>query len=166
MYANKDYRNSDAKGLTSYISRDEHQLMNRSGEEMGGDEQEEFIEKSEKHKYNEQWVISPENGDELSDDELSLAARKTMSDHLENRPTADYCFAVHRDTENPHVQVAVTGEKSDLWTESDDLQRFREAAIEHTNEQEESIEAEIMNEHESEQSEQHEQDQGQSRGLR
>lgn len=162
MYSSKDYRDSDAGRLTSYISRGENQLKNRHGEPMTGEEQEEFLEKSEQHQYEEQWVISPANGDELSDEELSLAARKTMTEHLSDRPTADYCYSVHRDTENPHVQVAVTGDKSDLWTEQHDLDQFEERAIEHTREREQSreqeLEQELVQEHDLEQD--HQQDRG------
>jgi hypothetical protein len=136
MYASKDYQNSGAGQLLSYISREQHDLRDRSGNWMTGEDVDEFIECSEQHEYEEHWVLSPDHGDRLSDDELSLAARKTMSEHVADRPTATYCYAIHRDTEHPHVQVAVTGEKHDLWTEQQDLDRVRERAREHTRERE------------------------------
>ena len=136
MYASKDYQDSGAGQLLSYISREPHELRDRSGERMAGEDIEEFIERSERHDYEEHWVISPENGERLSDDELSLAVRKTMSEHTADRPTATYCYAVHRDTDHPHVQVAMTGEKRDLWTDQQDLDRLKERAREHTRERE------------------------------
>jgi hypothetical protein len=136
MYASKDYRESGAGQLLSYISRDPHELRDRSGERLSGEDVEEFIERSEQHEYEEHWVLSPDHGESLTDDELSLAARKTMSDHVGDRPTATYCYAIHRDTENPHVQVAVTGEKRDLWTDQQDLDAVRDRAREHTRERE------------------------------
>lgn len=136
MYASKDYQSGGAGRLLSYISREQHELRNRSGDRMTGQEVDEFIERSEQHGYEEHWVFSPATGDRLSNDELSLAARKTMSEHVSDRPTATYCYAIHRDTEHPHVQVAVTGEKHDLWTDQQDLDRVRERAREHTRERE------------------------------
>ena len=136
MYANKDYQDGGAGQLLSYISREPHELRDRFGDRMAGEDIEEFIDRSERHGYEEHWVLSPENGERLSDDELSLAARKTMSEHLEDRPTGTYCYAIHRDTEHPHVQVAVTGEKRDLWTDQQDLDRLHDRAREHTRERE------------------------------
>jgi hypothetical protein len=163
MFVRKDYRESNAAGLMSYISREEHRLENRNGNEMTGEQQEAFIEKSENHRYEEQWIVSPENGDDLSNDELALAARRTMTEHLSGRPTGDFCYAVHRDTDNPHVQLAVTGEKADLWTEQEDLDRFKELAVEHSKEQrqshEQQLEAELVEEHDLVQAQQ------QDRGL-
>lgn len=136
MYASKDYQNSGASQLLSYISREPHELRDRQGNRMSGNDVEEFVDRSERNQYEEHWVLSPDHGEHLSDDELSLAARKTMSEHVSDRPTATYCYAIHRDTEHPHVQVAVTGEKRDLWTDQQDLDKVRERAREHTRERE------------------------------
>ena len=134
MYANKDYQDGGASRLLSYIGREPHDLRNRFGDRMDGEEIEDFIERSEDHEYEEHWVLSPDHGERLDDDELSLATRKTMSEHLSDRPTGTYCYAIHRDTDNPHVQVAVTGEKHDLWTEQHDLDALRKRARTHTRE--------------------------------
>lgn len=162
MFASKDYQNGGAGQLVSYISRDAHELRNRSGEQMTGEEVEEFIDRSEEYEYEEQWVLSPAHGEHLSDEELSLAARKTMSEHVADRPTATYCYAIHRDTENPHVQVAMTGEKRDLWTEQEDLDRVRERAREVTQEREYQHERalERKREREREHDQEHEQEVG------
>lgn len=148
MYASKDYRDSGAGQLLSYISRERHELRDRSGDRMAGEDVDEFVERSEEHEYEEHWVLSPDHGESLSDDELSLAARKTMSEHVSDRPTATYCYAIHRDTDHPHVQVAVTGEKRDLWTEQQDLDRVRERAREHTREREHQHERAREHKHE------------------
>jgi hypothetical protein len=150
MFVKKDYREAGAGPLLSYIGRENHELQNRRGERMSGEEIEEFVAKSENHQYQEQWIISPEHGENLSEEELSLAARKTMSQHTENRPTAGYCYAVHRDTDHPHVQVAMTGEKADLWTDENDLDRVRENAREQFREREHEREREREQERENE----------------
>jgi len=38
-----------------------------------------------------------------------------MSEFCKDRNTATYCYAIHRDTDHPHAQVALTGTKRDLW---------------------------------------------------
>lgn len=119
----------DASRLLSYIERDT-ELRNRLGDEMSEREIQAFIEKSERHQFERDMILSPENGDELTDDELSLHTRQIMGEFLEGRPTATYCYAMHRDTEHPHVHVALTGERRDLYMDQEDIQEVRE----HTNE--------------------------------
>lgn len=123
-------RDHGAAQLTSYIGRDDHQLRNRRGEELTEEEREQFIERSKEYQYERQIIISPENGDELSRQELSLGARRSMREFSRDRPSAEYVYAVHQDTEHPHAQIAVTGQKSDLWTDQDDLDRLKERARE------------------------------------
>lgn len=129
-------RDADAGKLMSYIGRDNHQLCNRRGEFMSDREAEEFIERSKEYNHEKQIVISPENGNELTDDELSLAARRNMSEFVEDRPTADYCYAIHRDTDNAHVQVAVTGAKRDLYADKKERKQMRTNARTHFRERE------------------------------
>ena len=128
-------RDHGAGQLTSYIGRDDHQLRNRRGEKLDKQEREKFIERSQKYEYERQIIISPENGDELSKRELSLGARRSMREFCRDRPSAEYVYAVHQDTEHPHAQIAVTGQKSDLWTNQDDLNRLKERAREQFREQ-------------------------------
>lgn len=118
-------RDTDAGKLTSYIGRDDHQIRDRRGQPMSNHEIEEFIDRSKDYNHEKQIVISPENGNELSDDELSLAARRNMSEFVEDRPTADYCYAIHRDTDQAHVQVAITGAKRDLYADKEERQQMR-----------------------------------------
>ena len=128
-------RDHGAGQLTSYIGRDEHQLRNRRGETLSEQERETFIERSQEYDYERQIIISPERGDELSERELSLGARRSMREFCRDRPSAEYVYAVHQDTEHPHAQIAVTGQKSDLWTDQDDLDRLKERAREQFREQ-------------------------------
>jgi hypothetical protein len=123
-------RDHGAGQLTSYIGRDDHQLRNRRGEPLDEEEREQFIERSKQYQYERQIIISPERGDELSRQELSVGARRSMREFSRDRPSAEYVYAVHQDTEHPHAQIAVTGQKSDLWTDQDDLDRLKERARE------------------------------------
>jgi hypothetical protein len=129
-------RDTDAGKLTSYIGREDHQLRDRRGQPMSDHEIEEFIDRSKDYTHEKQIVISPENGNELSDDELSLAARRNMSEFIEDRPTADYCYAIHRDTDQAHVQVAITGAKRDLYADKGERQQMRTNAREQFHERE------------------------------
>jgi hypothetical protein len=108
-------RNEESRGsgdLLDYMS--DEQLRSRSDRPMTAGEVQRFIDLSEKKEYTEQWIFSPKEGGELSDEEMSLAVRKTMREHLNGRKRGTYCFSIHRDTEHDHAHIAMTGQKSDL----------------------------------------------------
>ena len=108
-------RNEESRGsadLLDYMSQS--QLRTRSDRPMSGAEVQQFVDLSEKKEYTEQWIFSPKVGEELSDEEMSLAVRKTMREHLSDRKRGTYCFSIHRDTEHDHAHIAMTGQKSDL----------------------------------------------------
>jgi hypothetical protein len=163
-------RQQGASQLLSYIAcepdadrdheqepdRDRTRLYNRSGDEMSDREIQRFIDRSKQYEYERQAIISPEFGDELSNEELSLATRETMSELVGDQPTATYCYAIHRDTDHAHAQVALTGSKRDLWTDQDDLDRAKERAIEQTREREIRRERERHREREQERERQRE----------
>ena len=134
MYVDKQYRRRDANRLMSYLNRTERPIRDRSGREMSGDDIQQFIDTSDEYEYEESWIFSPKRGDELSAEEISLAVRKTMHEHLDDRDRATYCFSVHTDDENNHAHVAVTGASADLWTDPDDLDEMREIGAKHTRE--------------------------------
>lgn len=151
-----DYRESGASNLLSYMNKEEgNGLHNRYGEEMTNAEIQHFVEKSEAHEFERSIIVSPENRHTLSDDELSLYARKTMQEFTEDRPTADYCYAVHRDSENPHVHVALTGTKDDLYMNTEDIESVREDAHTKFVEQHQENTPSLLPEHEFEQDNQH-----------
>lgn len=164
MYADKSYRRRDANRLLSYIDRTERPIRDRSGREMSNEDIQQFVDKSEKYEYEESWIFSPKNGDELSAAEISLAVRKTMRDHLKDRQRATYCFSIHTDEENDHAHIAVTGASSDLWTDVDDLDRMRELGAEHTYEKERDRERERRKEREEERERARKQERDRDRG--
>jgi hypothetical protein len=136
-------RDHGAGKLLRYINRSQERgeerergLRNRYGEPMSDEERTEFIERSRDYSHEKQLVLSPANGHELSDEELSRMARRNVSDLVADRPSADYCYAIHRDTEHPHVQVALTGTRSDLYVSPDERDRHRERAREQFRERE------------------------------
>ena len=115
----------DASRLLKYIQRDTP-LRNRFGEEMSDQEIETFIERSKRHEFERDIILSPENGNDLSSEEFSLHTRQVMGEFLEGRPTATYCYALHRDTDHPHVHVALTGARRDLYMNREDIAEVRE----------------------------------------
>ena len=127
MYWQMDLSGQDrgANDLTSYLSRDNAQLRDRRGDPMDINDIEAFNATSEQYGHTKQIIISPEDGDRMSDEEMSLAARRNMNEFVNDRPTATYCYAVHRDTEHDHVQVAMTGEKRDLYADKEERKQMR-----------------------------------------
>ena len=129
-------RNEESRGsadLLDYMS--DEQLRTRSDRPMSGAEVQQFIDMSEKKEYTEQWIFSPKQGEELSDEEMSLAVRKTMREHLRGRKRGTYCFSIHRDTDHDHAHIAMTGQKSDLKRVSgDEYAQLRKIGAEETRE--------------------------------
>lgn len=116
-YFDTDYQDTGAADLVNYIGREGETLVrDRSGRPMSDERKEQFVEKSERHQFERHMIISPENGDDLSNGELGRETRRTMEQFTKDRPTATYAYSVHRDTEHPHVHVAATGEKTDLYS--------------------------------------------------
>jgi len=137
MYYHIDTGRARGAGqLVSYLGRENHKLRNRRGEQLTEKERERFVERSQAYEYERQIIISPERGDELSKEQLSLGARRSMREFVRDRPSAEYVYAVHQDTEHPHAQIAVTGQKSDLWTDQEDLEQLKDRAREQFRERE------------------------------
>lgn len=128
MIIDTSYQRGAADDLLSYMERDGYQLETATGDEMSQEEKAEIIEKSEKHEFEREIIISPER-DDLDDDELARSTRQTMTEFLADQPTADYCYAVHNsDDDRGHVHVATTGDidNGDLYMDSGDIQQFRD----------------------------------------
>lgn len=157
-------RDHGAGKLMSYISRDANELRDRYGNEMDDREKQQFIERSEEYGHEKQVILSPERGDELSDREMSLAVRKSMSEFTADRPSADYCFAIHRDTEHPHAQVAMTGTREDLYAEIEERRKTRDRAQEHFREEERRRERERRRGRDQEREKERERDREHERG--
>lgn len=130
-YFDTDYQESGAGDLMNYISREgETPVRGRSGRPMSEAEKDRFIARSERHQFERHMIIAPQNGNDLSNEELGRETRRTMDDFTEGRPSATYAYTVHDDTEHKHAHVAVTGEKTDLYMDRDDIENVRENANE------------------------------------
>lgn len=129
-FVDTNYREHGAGDLVQYIGRDGHTVRDRAGREISEERKQRFIEKSENYGFEREFIISPENGNDLNEREIGREARVTMEDFVQERPTADYVYAVHDDTETRHVHVAMTGNRSDLHMDRDDIENVREKANE------------------------------------
>lgn len=130
-FVQTDYRGTGAGDLLTYISREgDLPVRDRAGRELTDTRETRFLEKSERHQFNRHLIISPENGNDLTARELGRETRHTLEDFTEGRPSATYTYTVHQDTEHPHVHVAMTGEKTDLYMDTDDIERVRSHANE------------------------------------
>lgn len=130
-YLDTNYRDSGADDLVNYIGREgDTPVLDRAGRPMSNKQKERFVEKSERHQFERHVIISPENGNDLSNDELGKETRRTMEQFTKDRPTVTYAYSVHRDTEHPHTHVAMTGEKTDLYMDRGDVENVRETANE------------------------------------
>lgn len=126
-----DYQESGAGDLMNYISREgETPVRGRDGRPMSDAEKDRFIARSERHEFERHMIIASENGNQLSNEELGKETRRTMDDFTRGRPSATYAYSIHDDTEHKHAHVAVTGEKTDLYMDREDIERTRENANE------------------------------------
>lgn len=129
-----DEGSSPVSKLVDYLDKFEG-LENRCGCEMDDTNKQRFIDVTKSCDMGRLFTFSPET-DDLTDKELSRATRNTMSDYLAGKYSADYILAIHRDTDNPHTQVAVAGNDEDLHMDNDDIEELQQSALEQFHEQE------------------------------
>lgn len=127
-YRKRDEMGSPVEQLVEYL--DESQgLFDRCGSEMDESAKQRFIDASSECGMGRLLTFSPDDDQDLSDTELSKATRRTMGEYLEGKYSTDYLFAVHRDTEQPHTQVAVVGNEDDLHMDRADIEELRQSAL-------------------------------------
>lgn len=103
-YFDTDYQETGAGDLMAYIGREgDTPVYDRAGRPMDDEQKDRFIAKSERHEFERHMIISPENGNDLSNDEFGKETRRTMEEFAKGRPSATYAYTVHRDTEHPHA---------------------------------------------------------------
>lgn len=148
-YFDTDYREQGVGDLMAYIGREgDTPVYDRAGRPMSEERKDRFIAKSERHKFERHMIISPENGNDLSNDELSRETRRAMEEFAKDRPSATYVYSIHRNTEHPHSDVAITGEKTDLYMDNGDIEQLRENTNERMVERDRYQERQQEQEHE------------------
>lgn len=121
---------SRLNAVVNYLDKDQG-LENRHGEQLDDVDKARFVERGEENEIARMITFSPENGGELSDEELSESTRRAMREYMRGRYSADYLLAIHRDTDHPHTQLALTGNKDDLWMDEEELDELRQLGLDH-----------------------------------
>lgn len=127
-----NYRpDGDCSALVNYIDKAQG-VRNRRGEKLDEQEKNEFVRWSKSQEMNRQVVISPDPdaGEQLSNEQLSLHTRETMSEYLDDRQEASYVYSIHQDTDVPHAQVAMAGSRDSLEMYQDEIEEMRQTAEE------------------------------------
>lgn len=148
MILKTDFRASDASNLVDYIQRDRSQdrvrnvdLQNPAGRELSDTERDQFVEKSRHYDFQRHMIVSPDPDGQYTPQEVSDRTREFMNQEIGQQPSAEYVYAVHRDTEFPHAHVAITGRKPELEMDRAEIERLRERASNIYNEPERAREA-------------------------
>lgn len=80
-YFDTDYQETGAGDLMAYIGREgDTPVYDRAGRPMDDEQKDRFIAKSERHEFERHMIISPENGNDLSNDEFGKETRRTMEE--------------------------------------------------------------------------------------
>ncbi|GGN26497.1 relaxase/mobilization nuclease domain-containing protein [Halarchaeum nitratireducens] len=140
-----DFERRDTGALMRYIEHEEENLRDRTGQEMDASEQQHLLDRSEEHGMSRHLIISPENAEQLDNEEIGRATRKTIRETIGSHEGVDWAYAVHRDGgDRPHAHVVATGRADQpgdpLWIDRDDLDQIRDRAHEHSIEQEQGVE--------------------------
>lgn len=135
MMLKTDFRESGAGDLVDYIQRDRSQdavetvdVRNQTGRQLSEAEVDRFVEKSREFQFQRHMIVSPDPQGQYTPAEVSANTREVMNREFGQRPTTEYVYAVHRDTEFPHAHVAVTGRESELEMDRAEIERLRERA--------------------------------------
>lgn len=124
-------RGCSARALTEYISRHRNfEVRDREGNVLSQEEIDKFIEKSEtkENNFEREFILSPDNHD-IAVDPMSDYTREGVERWIAegNRGSVDYIYCIHYDKEDhPHVHVAMTGKKKDLYMDKSDLQHVQD----------------------------------------
>ncbi|MBX0305654.1 relaxase/mobilization nuclease domain-containing protein [Haloarcula salinisoli] len=135
MMLKTDFRESGAGNLVDYIQRDRSQdavetvdLRNQTGRQLSETDVDRFVEKSREFQFQRHMIVSPDPEGQYTPEEVSANTREVMNREFGQRPTTEYVYAVHRDTEFPHAHVALTGRESELEMDRAEIERLRERA--------------------------------------
>ena len=126
MYFDTSYRNSSASALVNYIEKDQP-LRNSAGRELSEKEIRGFIRKSKRHNFERELQIAPNPYADVSQSQLERETRRYIGEFVdEPHSTVQAAYAVHEDNGVLHAHVALTGERSDLFMDADDVSQARD----------------------------------------
>jgi len=123
-----------ARELAEYAEPDQSQdsdqsqgtaLKDSTGREMDEGQKDHFVYQAEQDGFRRSVVFSTDPENQISETELDEKTRSVMDDFTENRPSTDYVYGIHNDTDKIHSHVVVRGEKRDLWLSDDGLSELK-----------------------------------------
>jgi hypothetical protein len=167
--AASDYQRSDVANLTHYLEHEqEATLHDRYGREMDPEDVQRLVTVSDRHEMSRHLVLSPENANDLSREQLQRVSKRVCRETLGDREGVEYAYAVHmHDGDRPHAHVVATGRANQpgdpLWLDRDDLEQIRERIHEHAKEL--ARERELEREYERERERERERDRDRDRGY-
>lgn len=137
MYLHTSYHDQPANEQLAYISNEgKTPVYDRAGREMSPDEKTQFAQKSREHNHYRKFIISPNNGNALTEAEMRKETRRIADDFAESREDIQVAYAVHTDTDHQHSHVVVAGERSELEMGPEELEGVKETARERIEENE------------------------------
>lgn len=131
MIADTSYDQGSPAKLMNYLSRDEGRertLRDHRGRELGADDRDQFRENAIENGMHRHYSLNPDPELDWSDADLDRGVRATMAEFRTDRPSVDYCYAVHDGDDRLHAHVLMTGETEDLYMDTNDLETFEKTA--------------------------------------
>jgi len=130
-----DYTRGTSDALITYMEKENATLRDRTGREMSDERVQELIDASEHHQMTRHFVISPENAQALSNQEMQRVGKEALRDTLGDRVSVDYGYCLHdKGGDRPHIHAVATGRANQsgdpLWIDTDDLHGMRKDAHE------------------------------------
>jgi hypothetical protein len=144
------YDHAGAGDLMSYCEHEQAaELKDHMGREMTGRQKQRIIDKSEQVGMERHVMISPENSENLTREQIERVTRDTVHEIADeqDRETLQYAYTVHEEGgDRSHSHVVMVGSKTDLYMNESDLNKMRGIAHEKAQKQEREIVPEIKSE--------------------
>jgi hypothetical protein len=131
MITDTSYDSGSPGKLMSYMSRDEgrdRELRDHRGQELGAEDRKQFRENAVENGMYRHYSMNPDPGLDWSEDDLDRGVRATMAEFRTDRQSVEYCYAVHEGEDRPHAHVVMTGDTSDIYMDTQDIETFENTA--------------------------------------
>lgn len=116
--------------MVNYLDKDHATMYDGMGRELDEQDLNEFARESKQNRFQRMVTFSPPENHDLTDSQMSLHARETLDEYLQERPEASYVYTIHHDKDVPHVQAAMTGSKDDLAMYDEQIEELQNITVE------------------------------------
>lgn len=97
---------------------------NRAGIPLSGEDVQQFIARTQTYEFERSMTISHDN--ELGEQAAGEATRDAIGEYFEDAPTRDYIYSVEQGEGQTQVNVAMTGERDQMWMDRQQLEEFHD----------------------------------------